>query len=110
MFCSTCGKENKANAKFCVHCGASLTVNNSAEQKAVPSPSEIQSSLDGSEIKKLKKKIHNAGTSAVALGWFSMVAAPPLLLLLAMIDGYSDEAMLSWIIETVFALGIGWVF
>lgn len=108
MFCSKCGKENKENTNFYVHCGAPLTASKPAQPQAAHA--EKPSSLEESEIRKLKKKIRNAGTTAVALGWFSMVGAPPLLLLLAMIDGYTAEALFSWIIETVFAVGVGWVF
>ena len=34
MYCSRCGKENKAGTNFCVYCGARLNVDNVESEKS----------------------------------------------------------------------------
>lgn len=110
MYCQKCGKENKEGVNYCVNCGAKISAASNSKTQLSPSSPVSKISLEEGEVKKLKKKISNAGTSAVALGWFSIFIAPPLLLLLAMVDGYSDQALFYWFFDLIFAVGVGWVF
>ena len=106
MFCSKCGKENKENAKFCTHCGTPLNLSDSSDSQTATQVAE-QSTLTEFDIKKLKKKILNAGTSAVALGWFSIAIAPILLIATSSLENnVSDAIVLLWF-PIVILVGMG---
>lgn len=96
MFCSKCGKESKENAKFCTHCGTPLNLSDSSDSQTATQVTE-QSTLTKFDIKKLKKKILNAGTSAVAFGWFSIAVAPIIILLASSAEtNIFDSLVILW--------------
>lgn len=106
MFCSKCGKENKENAKFCTHCGTPINLSETSHPQ-INAHVAAQPTLTESEIKNLKKKILNAGTSAVALGWFSIAIAPILLTVTSSLENnLSDALVLLWF-PIVILVGVG---
>lgn len=85
VFCIKCGTENQKDANYCKKCGSRIIENEETN-------SEITNKKENIKVKNLEKgdkrfkAIHNAGTSAEALGWFNLVFSI-ILLFIGMIGG-----------------------
>lgn len=74
MYCSKCGKKIDEDARFCNHCGFSITSKVISEKNHVNKhENKIENDLSKEDITKIIKKIKNAGTTATALGYISIL-------------------------------------
>lgn len=85
IYCIKCGTENQKDANYCKKCGSEIVGNEETN-------SENTNKKENIKVKNLEKgdkrfkSIHNAGTSAEALGWFNLVFSI-ILLFIGMIGG-----------------------
>lgn len=76
MYCMSCGKKNDDDTKYCVHCGSSINPKKILKNNhVVRQNNKTKENLSDEDIQKLIKKIKNAGLSASALGYLSIVVS-----------------------------------
>lgn len=81
IYCIKCGTENQKDANYCKKCGSEIIGN-----KKTIKVEDLEKS------DKRFKSIHNAGTSAEALGWFNLVFSI-ILLFIGIISGADGTYM-----------------
>lgn len=97
IYCIKCGTENQKDANYCKKCGSKIIGNEETNSGNKKENVKIKN-LEKSDKK--YKSIHNAGTSAEALGWFNLVFSI-ILIFIGMIGGADGTYMFGLICTIV---------